>query len=454
MSGYFTCRVCGNVPIAESKPKPFSELAAVYYKITELQVVDESDLPKFVCQYCYGKLVGIDWFRKMCIASYDKIVTPKPTMYNQPFGSMNNDTNNRGAFDMYNERRNNYSQNPMQSLERIIQSHTHESSLNYPHSQPPTSADLGAPNVSNSVLTSVHMNTAFKNVEQMPPEQPIAPTGSNNDDRSGKSTSASNSDLVSIHQRLDEIGSKMDVHSAILQRLELLITNRSYIKSHDSTRDDLRQRCGENFDEFEQMVKIESTQQLTELDLKLATPAFEAKFFRYLQSVYNLTGKREGFPFFKTVIRRLIVPMVFLPYSWKGNSRTKKGDQTSVVIHDKNSSFKNMFPNFVRFMYRVVSAADIEFTSEDNEKAFSDHLRQKNTEVKRFLESNGLQRNACLRKRRKKAPANEENVTLDHVLCVNDTTDGDFSYDEETLSDIGGDGIDIKQERQEGLLSG
>lgn len=225
----------------------------------------------------------------------------------------------------------------------------------------------------------------------------------------------------------------MDVHSAILQRLELFMTNYSYVKPHESIREDLRQRCGETFEEFEQMAKIETTQQLTELDGNLANPVFEAKFFRYLQSVYNLTGKREGFPFFKTVVRRLIVPTVLLPYSWKGNSRSKKGDQTSVVVNDRNYSFKNMFPNFVRFIYRVVSAADIEFTSEDNEKAFSDHLRQKNTEVKRFIESNGVQREACNRKRRRREPPKDDSVGLEHVLGVNDTTDGDFSYDEETF---------------------
>ncbi|XP_065085243.1 uncharacterized protein LOC135707355 [Ochlerotatus camptorhynchus] len=445
MSANFTCRVCGNVPIVEGKPKPFDEVAAVYYKITDLQIVDESALPKFVCQYCYGKLVGIDWFRKMCITSYDRLANPKPTMYNQPFGSMNNEVHNRGAFEMFpNERRNHYPPNPMQSLERAI--HSHESSLNYSHPQP---QDIVAPNISNPHLASEQMNSAF-NSAQIPQEQPVVPSSSNN---KKKVTSASNSDLVSIHQRLDQIGSKMDVHSAILQRLELLITNGSYVKPHESVRDDLRQRCSETFEEFEQMAKIETAQQLTELDVNLANPVFEAKFFRYLQSVYNLTGKREGFPFFKTVVRRLIVPTVLLPYSWKGNSRSKKGDQASVVVNDKNYSFKNMFPNFVRFIYRVVSAADIEFTSEDNEKAFSDHLRQKNTEVKRFIESNGMQREACNRKRRRREPTKDDGVGLEHVLCVNDTTDGDFSYDEETFSDTGGENINIKQERLEALGS-
>ncbi|EAT33468.1 AAEL014257-PA [Aedes aegypti] len=432
----FTCRVCGNVPlVVPNDPKPFAEVAAVYYKITDLQNVDESSLPKNVCQFCYGKLVEIDWFGKNCIASYGRMTTT------YPYGS-DHEQHNRTAFNMYpDEQRNSYSTNTIQQLEPL--GHI----MNYPN--PQAHAEMVAPN---SVLGT-------ENVEfsQSPPK----PSGaSHSKSHLEKSRSTHSSDLTAIHNRLDQLGAKLDGHSAILHRIEMFMLNSSYSKPAEQqqphNRDDFRLRSGENFDEFERMPKIVTKEQLTELDAKLSNPEYEAKFFRYIQSVYKLTGKREGFPFFKTVIRRLMAPTVLVCYSWKGNSRTKKGDQTAVV-NDQNYSFKNMFPNIVRFIYRVVSAADFEYTSEDNEKAFSDYLRQKTTEIKRFLHSNGVQREACTRKRRRKmqppaaaddggSSAGQDQGQDQEIYGVNDTTDGDFSYDEETVSDNGDDGVDIKQE--------
>nr|XP_019933353.2 uncharacterized protein LOC109623295 [Aedes albopictus] len=438
MTSNFTCRVCGNVPlVVPNDPRPFAEVAAVYYKITDIQPTDETSQPKFVCQFCYGKILEIDWFRKTCIAFYNRT----NTMY--PYGPVH-EQHNRPSFEMFpNDQRSNYSASTMHHLGHV---------MDYPN-HPPTNTEMAAPNLTNSVLGAENSDFA---------QNPIKVSGaSHSNNRPDKAKIIPSSDLSSIHTRLDKLGAKLDDHSAILQRIELFMLGFSYAKpaaepqqaasskgicdmrQRGIEREDMRQRSMENFDEFEQMPQIVTKEQLTELDTKLANPAYEAKFFRYIQSVYKLTGKREGFPFFKTVIRKLIAPTVLVCFSWKGNSRTKKGDQIAVV-NDQNYSFKNMFPNIVRFIYRVVSAADFEYTSEDNEKAFSDYLRQKTTEIRRFLQSSGIQR-ACSRKRRRKVQqptattdGGGGNVEQDQgqdqeIYGVNDTTDGDFSYDEETF---------------------
>lgn len=372
-----------------------------------------------------------------------------------PYGSVH-EQHNRPAFEMFpNDQRANYSTNTMHHLERP--GHV----MDYPNA--PTIAQMAAPNLTNSVLSAENSDFSQNQIK--------VSGASHSNNRPEKPKFIPSSDLSSINNRLDKLGAKLDDHSAILQRIELFMLGFSYAKpaaepqqatsskgicdmrQRGIEREDMRQRSMENFDEFEQMPQIVTKEQLTELDTKLGDPAYEAKFFRYIQSVYKLTGKREGFPFFKTVIRKLIAPTVLVCFSWKGNSRTKKGDQIAVV-NDQNYSFKNMFPNIVRFIYRVVSAADFEYTSEDNEKAFSDYLRQKTTEIRRFLQSSGIQR-ACSRKRRRKVQ--QPTATTDggggsvgqdqgqdqEIYGVNDTTDGDFSYDEETFSD---NGVDIKQE--------
>lgn len=437
MTTSFTCRVCGNVPLVLNEPKPFVEVAEVYYNVTNLQTMDESPLPKFVCQYCYGKLVEIDWFRKTCIASYDKLTT----MFPNPYGSADSHEQlNRSAFEIFpheQSHRHSYSANPIQNMERL------GNAISYPHSQ--SDAGMVPPSLTNTVLASETME-----LTQTPPK-PI--------DSQSKSRPVAKSDLFNIHNKLDSLSTTLNGHSSILHRIEKFMNTYSFSKAHEhqplpSSREDLRLRSSENFEEFERMQKIETREQLTELDAKLADPAYEAKFFRYIQSSYNLTGKREGFPFFKTIIRKLITPTVLVSFSWKGNSRMKRGDQTTVIVQDKNTSFKNEFPNIVRFMYRVVNAADFEYTSEDNEKAFSDYLRQKTTEIKRFLQSNGNQRTPSSRKRKKIRATDEGSSTSagrdqgqdQEIYGVNDTTDGDFSYDEETYSDNGGDDVDIKLE--------
>ncbi|XP_062561044.1 uncharacterized protein LOC134225189 isoform X2 [Armigeres subalbatus] len=402
---------------------------------------DESVLPKFVCQHCYGKLVEIDWFRKTCITSYDRLTN----MYNNPYGSTgSHEQHIRPSFDMFpSEQR--YPQNAMQNIGRLGHA------MDYHHSQ--SNANMPAQCLSNSVLSSENVDFT---------QTPQKPSKAHSSNRPEKSQSVSSSDLTGIHKRLDQLGAKMDGHGAILQRIEMFMASFSYAKPLETqsppvSREDLRQRSNESFEEFEQMGQIVTREQLTEFNAKLANSAYEAKYFRYIQSVYKLTGKREGFPFFKTIIRRLIAPTVLICYSWKGHSRTKKGDQTAVVVTDHNFSFRNMFPNIVRFIYRVVNAADFEYTGEDNEKAFSDYLRQKKTEIKRFLQSNGAQRAASSRKRRKKVQptavddgssvgAEQESFQDPEIYGVNDTTDGDVSFDEETFSDNGADGVDIKQE--------
>lgn len=108
-----------------------------------------------------------------------------------------------------------------------------------------------------------------------------------------------------------------------------------------------------------------------------------------------------------------MTPVVFLPYSWKGNKRAKKSSSSDT---GKHVSFEASFPEFIKFIYRLVHAADLSHTREDNDKLFKDHLRYKNTEFKRFEQGYGDHRASSTRKRRQpQVPKKEDAEENQHT---------------------------------------
>ncbi|XP_055548959.1 uncharacterized protein LOC129732266 [Wyeomyia smithii] len=136
----------------------------------------------------------------------------------------------------------------------------------------------------------------------------------------------------------------------------------------------------ENFDQMEILFPIEDDEKLKLIENSLNENSFFEKLSRFVSSQYDLNGKRDGKAFFKVLIRKMITPNVLIPYSWVGNSRQ------SCHVHEPNKGFKKMFPNMVKFFENVTCEADYAFTTESVHKAFSDFLRQKHTEMKRFLD--------------------------------------------------------------------
>lgn len=139
----------------------------------------------------------------------------------------------------------------------------------------------------------------------------------------------------------------------------------------------------------EKYLKILSVEDLMTFEANLKDSAFAARMLKHCKSVYTLTGKREGIPFFRTLLRTILNPHTLENYSWQGVSR-----------EGENGNFKEKFPHFIDFVFHVVRAADFTYSKEANEKSFQLFLRQKNVEMKRYDEDGKQRRNAYSRKRK------------------------------------------------------
>lgn len=76
-------------------------------------------------------------------------------------------------------------------------------------------------------------------------------------------------------------------------------------------------------------------------------------------------------------MRKLFEPNILIPYSWKGNKRTKK-ESTG----DLDLNFQETFPSFIKVMHRVLNGEDYSATREQNKNLFKNLLRYKDWELK------------------------------------------------------------------------
>lgn len=173
-------------------------------------------------------------------------------------------------------------------------------------------------------------------------------------------------------------------------------------------------RRREQFEEISTLFPINDHDMLLSLENRLNNQVFAEKLSRYVSCQYELNGKRDGKAFFKILIRKMLAPNVLLPYSWMGNSRKISDDQ------QPNKGFKKSFANIVKFFETITCEADCTFSIERVHTAFSDHLRQKNVEMQRFL-TGGDRRlpSSRVRRRKVKETGNDENTDEN----IDDNTD-------------------------------
>lgn len=215
---------------------------------------------------------------------------------------------------------------------------------------------------------------------------------------------------VSIPMEFRKLNDRMDAIEGMLTQLTNFMANFDklmQIRHEDNVLSTIHHQ-DEDFSEFERLPKIDSDYSMKALEQNLANSLFADKYFRYFQITFSLNGKREGAPFFRRIIRKLTMPVVFLPYSWKGNKRATLPSDSG-----EHTSFEKTFPMFINFIYRLVHAADLSYTREHNDQLFKNFLRYKNTEFKRFIEGYGDRRVSSSRKR--KQPEVSKTVEISHT---------------------------------------
>lgn len=207
--------------------------------------------------------------------------------------------------------------------------------------------------------------------------------------------------LSEIASELRKANDRLDVQEGLLVKTTEFMANFNRLMAMKNMNDatPIANRQEEDFSEFENISKIDSDESFKAFERGLAERAFSEKFFRYLHSIYSLNGKRDSGPLFRTIMRKLLAPNVLIPYSWKGNKRTKKG---STGDSGANMNFQETFPNFIKTIHQVLHAADYSTTREQNDNLFKNLLRYKVLELKRYESGNGERRASSSRKRQKR----------------------------------------------------
>lgn len=147
----------------------------------------------------------------------------------------------------------------------------------------------------------------------------------------------------------------------------------------------------EDFTSCKEVLKVKDNQDLLALEAALSGQEFQTKALRYYNTVYDLSGKRDGTKFFRGFMRATVPAVILLEYSWKGQQRQKKNPEPIDLLCTTNKSFQSTFPKFIEFVCKLVKAADFKSTNEATHTLFSNFLRHKKTEVKR---SGGLGKRA------------------------------------------------------------
>lgn len=231
------------------------------------------------------------------------------------------------------------------------------------------------------------------------PEKPVQTTSTESQVMNVMNAPA---DYNEVSKKLDLVLNRLDRMEHAVEKIMSFIADTQRFMSmksidHESARyeNTRKRKINEDFSEIEALFPVPGEQELLMLENSLKTQAVNDKFFDYFEFSYQLNGKRNSGSFFKLLIRRILVPTLLAPFSWKGQSRNVQGTE-----RPENRSFKDTFPTFVNFVHRVVRAADCEFTQEQCHNAFGLYLRNKHTEISRYT-GEGYQREAHTRRRKK-----------------------------------------------------
>ncbi|XP_065079183.1 uncharacterized protein LOC135702108 [Ochlerotatus camptorhynchus] len=198
-------------------------------------------------------------------------------------------------------------------------------------------------------------------------------------------------------ERLDRIEKNLNKILFFMADIEKYFKMKQQESKTHEEKQPKQKRSTEDFSEFKAILPIKTVQDLMSIESKLEIQSFSEKLYQYFEVMYNLNGKREGHSFFRNLIRKMIDISVLMPFSWLGNTRSKNGEPPV----EQNRNFKRTFPRLINFIGSVLRAADFEYTIEDTEKAFSDFLRHKNTEMKRHINQGGQRRVSHTRKKRR-----------------------------------------------------
>lgn len=264
-------------------------------------------------------------------------------------------------------------------------------SMQYMDIQPSGSSSLMAVSDNNGTETLKTTSDQLRNNSSVQIVDPVTPEDYPEDD--GKNE---------ISQKLDSILNRLgNMETALVKITSFMADTQRFMSmksGHDlSQQESSRKRkiIEDDFSTVEELFPVTNENHLLTLENSLKTQAINNKIFAYFEFVFNLNGKRDSGPFFKLLLRKMLVPTVLLPFSWKGQSRNVKGIERS-----ENRSFRQCFPTFVKFVHRVIRAADYEYTQEQCDKSFSLFLRNKHTEISRFT-GNGNLRVTNVRRRKK-----------------------------------------------------
>lgn len=253
--------------------------------------------------------------------------------------------------------------------------------------------------------------------EQSNSEPPVSPIKANVTSVSKENRTTTLDDILERLTRIEHCLQKITLFMADVSKF---MEARTGAPSKTST---LKKKA-ENFDDVEVLFPINDEEKLQSMEVSLNNQAFFEKLTRYISAQYELNGKRDGKAIFKSVIRKMIAPNVFLSYSWMGSSRKTANDR------EPNKGFKVSFPNIVRFFESMLREADIAFTNEAVHKAFSDHLRQKYTEMNRA--SSGVERRIPSSRVRLRKPKIEQ-IEVEHEDTYfsenNETSESSASVD-------------------------
>nr|XP_029724571.1 uncharacterized protein LOC115264702 [Aedes albopictus] len=215
------------------------------------------------------------------------------------------------------------------------------------------------------------------------------------------------SDSAKILRELQRINSRLDGVEKRVDQLIVFSASMDKFMSTKQTSAAKKRPEPEDFTDIRQLWPLLSEDELLQLEQNLKNKPYADKLFRYFDSEYNLNGKREGKSFFKNVVRKIIAPTLLQPFSWTGCSRKSGTDESAPFT--PNRSFRDTFPSVVQFVQRITCAADMDHTLEDTASCFSLFLRQKRTEMERFLSDNPGKRAAgCRTRKPREAGAGED----------------------------------------------
>lgn len=210
--------------------------------------------------------------------------------------------------------------------------------------------------------------------------------------------------LTQNAERIEAVAGNVDQilkHTSRLDKMVMEFLNKSRKKSNVSCDNE---HVVEHSDEFENMKKIETLEELKLFEGKLSNIEYEQKLIRFLRAKFTLDGNQNTATIFKEILRFLVVEAsLFKPFSWAGQKRNGI----------KPLSFKENHTTFIDFMKRIVEFGQSSATGEHVEKLFENTLRFKNVIEQRDSVRAGAPRKFSERHRLRQSKNNIEQSNLE-----------------------------------------